>query len=504
MNRLPASLAVLLALLAAPLTPMLSAAQVRQRPNIVYVLCDDLGYGDVHAFNPDRGKIATPNLDRLAAAGMSFTDAHSASAVCTPSRYALLTGRYAWRSRLQKGVLGGFDRPLLDADRPTVAAFLKDHGYATACFGKWHLGLSPAGRNVDAPFTDGPLRHGFDHFFGIAASLDMAPFAWIEDDRYVEAPSVKKTFVREGIAAPGFEAIDVMPTLTNKAVEYVRSHGKPGQPPYFLYLAYASPHAPILPTAEWRGKSGLGDYGDFVMQNDAAVGQVLKAIDDAGQTDNTLVIFASDNGFAPVAGPRELEAAGHYPSAVFRGYKADIWDGGHRVPFIARWPGVVRPGSTAGQLVSLTDLFATVADVLGQPVPAGAAPDSFSLLPALRGSDVAVRPFDVEHSVDGYFALRQGDWKLELCAGSGGWGNPREKPARAKNLPAVQLYNLSDDAGEGNNVAADNPEVVDRLTALLEKAVADGRTTPGRPLSNDAAVEVRKSPPAGDKSAGGE
>ena len=332
------------------------------RPNIVYILADDLGYGDVHCLNPERGKIPTPNLDRLAGQGMRFTDAHSGSAVCTPTRYGILTGRYAWRSRLQSGVLGGISPPLIDQGRLTVPGLLKQQGYQTACIGKWHLGLtfaSAGGKTKDftQPIQDGPTTRGFDYYFGISASLDMPPFAFIENDRFTETPSVEKKWVRPGAAAPGFEAVDVLPTLTRKAVEYLGGRARE-EKPFFLYLALTAPHTPIVPTKDWQGKSGLNAYGDFVMQTDWSVGQVLQALEKNGLAEHTLVIFTSDNGCSPAANVQELESKGHYPSYVFRGYKADIWDGGHRIPFLARWPGKIQPGSVSDQLICLTDLMA--------------------------------------------------------------------------------------------------------------------------------------------------
>jgi arylsulfatase A len=479
-----------------------AAAQLPRKPNILFILCDDLGIGDVRAFNPDRGRIPTPNIDRLAADGMMFTDAHASSSVCTPSRYSILTGRYNWRGRLQSGVLGGMSEPLIPPGRRTVASFLKGQGYATACIGKWHLGLAFGPQRFTSPLADGPLQHGFDHFFGIAASLDMPPFAWIEDDHFPEAPTATKKWLRSGPAAPTFEAVDVMPTLTQKAVEYIRrtrgaGGGKADGQPFFLYLTFTAPHTPILPTPQWKGKSGLGDYADFVIQTDAAVGEVLRAIDDAGQRDNTIVYFTSDNGCAPAADPKQLEASGHFPSARFRGYKSDIWEGGHRIPLIVRWPGVTAPGTKSAQLVGLIDLFATTADVLHQPLPDDAAEDSFSLLPLFEGKDVTVRTTAINHSIDGYFAVREGNWKLDLCAGSGGWGAPREAQAAARRLPKVQLYDLADDPAETRNVQAQHPQIVERLTRFLEKAIADGRTTPGRPQKNDVVIEIYKEPPLG-------
>ncbi|MCA9261254.1 MAG: arylsulfatase [Planctomycetales bacterium] len=460
------------------------------RPNIVFILCDDLGIGDVHVFNPQRGKILTPYLDQLARDGMRFTDAHSSSAVCTPSRYSILTGRYCWRSRLQSGVLGGESAPLLASNRLTVAEFLQRQGYATACLGKWHLGLEFGARKFVDPILNGPLQHGFDSFFGISASLDMPPFAWIDGNRFTEEPTATKTWLREGPAGPSFEAIDVLPTLTRKACEFIRSKADQEGSPYFLYLAYASPHTPIVPTPEWRGKSGLGEYADFVMQTDACIGEVLQAIDDAGQRDNTLVVFTSDNGFAPAADPQALERQGHFPSAGYRGYKADIWEGGHRVPMIARWPGRVAADSECSQLVGLVDFFATVGDLLELPIPGDSAEDSESFLPALEGRSEPRRKTQLFHSINGRFAVRDGSWKLELCPGSGGWGAPRDAQAVKQQLPPWQLYDLSVDPREQTNRYADRPEIVDRLGKLLETAVDQGRTTEGEPKPNDVTVAI--------------
>ncbi len=468
------------------------------RPNIVYILADDLGYGDVHCLNPARGKIPTPNLDRLAAQGMQFTDAHSGSAVCTPTRYGILTGRYAWRSRLQSGVLLGFDPPLINQGRLTVPGLLKQHGYQTACIGKWHLGLRFAARgsktnDLTQPIQEGPTTRGFDYYFGISASLDMPPFAFIENDRFTETPSVEKQWVRKGPAAPGFEAVDALPMLTRKAVEYVGGRAAEKKP-FFLYLALTAPHTPIVPTRDWEGKSGLNDYGDFVMQTDWSVGQVLQALDKNRLAENTLVIFTSDNGCSPAANVQELESKGHYPSYVFRGYKADIWDGGHHIPFLARWPGQIQAGSVSDQLTCLTDLMATCADILGIKLPDDAGEDSVSILPALLGRGTGpLREAVVHHSINGSFALRQGKWKLELCPDSGGWSAPKPGSAEAKKLPPLQLYNLAEDVSERANTQKDHPEIVARLTKLLEKYVAEGRSTPGRPLSNDVPVNMWKS-----------
>ena len=434
------------------------------KPNIVYVLCDDLGYGDVHGLNPQRGKIATPHIDRLATQGMVFTDAHSSSAVCTPTRYGILTGRYNWRSKLQSGVLNGLSEPLIAADRLTVPAFLKQHGYHTDCIGKWHLGLTfgKDGKKQDLTKTidDGPVTRGFDSFFGISASLDMPPFAYIENDHFTQAPTATKKWGRSGPAAPDFDAADVLPALARKASETITAHAAKGEP-FFLYLALTSPHTPLVPTKEWQGKSSLGDYGDFVMETDWALGEVLAAIDKAGISDNTLLIFTSDNGCAPYIGVDKLEAQGHFPSADRRGYKSDVWDGGHRVPFIARWPGKVKASATSDQTICLTDLMATAAEIVDARIPDNAGEDSVSILPALLGTATGpLREATVHHSISGRFAVRQGKWKLEFCPGSGGWTSPKDPAAAKQGLPDVQLYDLSTDVGETKNLQAEHPEIV--------------------------------------------
>ncbi|MCC7494999.1 MAG: arylsulfatase [Fimbriimonadaceae bacterium] len=483
-------------------TALTAGAAPRRRPNIVVILCDDLGFGDISALNPTRGRIATPHCDRLVREGLSFTDAHSGSAVCTPSRYGLLTGRYCWRTRLQHGVLYGADAPLIAPDRLTVPALLRRQGYHTACFGKWHLGLGwqpRAGhRQVDsgdlqtidygARITGGPCDLGFDEYYGISASLDMPPYVWIEGDRCRDLPTTTKKWIREGPAAASFEAIDVLPTITQRAVRYLGQHR--GPQPFFLYLPLNSPHTPILPTAEWQGRSGLNAYADFVMQTDAAVGAVLAALDEHGLADDTLVLFTSDNGCSPMADTAALEQMGHYPSAIYRGYKADIWDGGHRIPLLTRWPGVTPAGRFCHRLVGLFDLLATCAELVGEPLPATAAEDSVSFLPLLRGADQAVRQTVVHHSIDGRFAIRDERWKLILCPGSGGWSAPRDKAAREQGLPGTQLYDMIADPGERTNLAAAQPAVVARLRELLAAQIAAGRSTPGPAQANDVAVRM--------------
>jgi arylsulfatase A len=285
----------------------------------------------------------------------------------------------------------------------------------------------------------------------------------------------------------------MLPVLVKRSSDYIANRAKVGRP-FFLYLPLNSPHTPIVPSKEWQGKSGLGDYGDFVMQTDWAVGEVLAALDNAGVADNTIVIFTSDNGCSPAAKVEQLEAKGHFPSERLRGYKSDIWDGGHRVPFFVRWPGKVKAGSQSSQLICHTDLIATCAHILGANLPENAGEDSVSLLPALLGKDTTpLHEAVVHHSISGRFAIRQGSWKLEFCPGSGGWGNPNDVAAKKQGLPDVQLYDLSADIGEARNVEADHPEVVERLTKLLDKTLSNGRSTPGANQPNDVPVMVRKS-----------
>ncbi len=462
------------------------------KPNIVFILADDLGYGDVQCLNPQRGKIATPQLDKLAAQGMTFTDAHSSSSVCTPTRYSLLTGRYNWRTRLQSSVLYGYSAPLIAADRLTVPGLLKQHGYTTACIGKWHLGMGIPEGEPSPAIPAGPTTRGFDYYFGIAASLDMPPFAYIENDRFTEPLTTTKKWQRTGAAAASFEAVEVLPTLARKAVDYVTAQGKTGKP-FFLYLPLTSPHTPILPSKEWQGKSSIGKYGDFVMETDWAVGEVMAALEKTGLSSNTIVVFTSDNGCSKAAKIPEMEAKGHFPSGDLRGSKSDIFDGGHRIPFLVRWPERIKAGSRSDQIVGQIDLMATCAELLGAKLPDNAGEDSVSILPALLGTAKApLRDALVHHSINGSFAVRQGDWKLELCADSGGWTAPTPGSAEAKALPDTQLYNLRADFAEAKNVQAENPKVVARLTKLLDQYIANGRSTPGAKQANDAAIQIRK------------
>jgi arylsulfatase A-like enzyme len=496
--------------LAISLLPPWPAVAAARPPNVVVILADDFGVGNVRAHYPDN-KIATPALDRLVREGMSFTDAHSASAVCTPTRYALLTGRYAWRTRLQEWVLAVYEPPLIAAERPTVASFLRTRGYATACIGKWHLGWEwpgpQPGRMTDEqngqrhlswdfsrPIGAGPVTRGFDHYFGPDVP-NFPPFTFIEDDRIVIPPTgryavdaaqgvVLPRAFAENPAAPGWRFDEILPELTRRAVAHVRARAREGRP-FFLYLPLTSPHEPVSPSAAWRGRSGIAPVADFIMETDWAVGEVVRAIDEAGAGPDTLVLFSADNGHSGYTGWKELVAAGHQPSGPFRGRKGDVWEGGHRVPLVARWSGRVAAGATHAQPVCLTDLFATVAELAGAPLPAAAAEDSFSFAGALLGRPPATPPRRalINHSNPGEFAYREGPWKLVL--------RNQDTLAKSRGQPRIQeLYNLEADRAETTDVAASNPAVVRRLRAALEAAVAAGslRGVPG--AANDTLVRV--------------
>ena len=495
---------------------MLAGLNAAEKPNIIVILADDQGFGDLAANNP-QSKIATPNLDALAKGGLRFTDGHTSSGVCTPTRYSLLTGRYHWRTRLQSGVLGGFSPPLIAKDRLTVAGMLKQQGYATGCFGKWHLGMSfplknggvaDDGGNFSKSFQDaasvdygrdildGPVDHGFDTYFGISASLDMPPFVWIKDRRVTEIPSATKTWLRTGPAGPKFEAVDVLPSVMDHTIAFIEAQKKADPTkPFFAYVPLNAPHTPIVPTKEFQGSSGISPYADFVKQVDHDVGRLLASLEKQGLAENTLVIFTSDNGCSTAADIPELQKAGHEPSYIYRGNKADLYEGGHRVPFLVRWPAQVKPG-VSNALVGQIDFLATFAEITGASVPATMAEDSVSFLPVLRGDKPEVRQGIVSQSINGSFAIRDGQWKLCLSAGSGGWSSPKPGPEEA-GLPPVQLYDLSKDPGERKNLQAEFPERVAAMKAELEKTIAMGRSTPGEALKNDVEVQLIKKSPAG-------
>jgi arylsulfatase A-like enzyme len=455
----------------------LAARAATSPPNIVYVLADDLGWGDLGCYNR-ASAVPTPNADHLASQGVRFTDMHSPSSVCTPTRYGILTGRYCWRSPLKKGVLWGYSPSLIEPGRMTVASMLKARGYSTAGIGKWHLGLGSRDRTDYAqPLRPGPLDHGFDYYYGIPASLDMDPYLYFENDRAVEQPTAQTpgskdprgVFWRAGAMAPGFRFEDVLPTLVDKATAYLR---RPHRQPYFLYLALPAPHTPWLPTKAFEKRSQAGIYGDFVAMVDAMLGRVLEAVDPR----NTLVIFTSDNG----AHWNDVDKAlfAHRANANWRGEKADIWDAGHRIPFIARWPGRIKAGGASSELGCLTDLMATAAAITGATLPSDSGEDSFNLLPALLGQPHnPIREAVVHHSSEGMFAIRRGKWKLELGLGSGGFTPPVHLDPKPGEAPG-QLYDIEADPAENTNLFAKRPEIVAELTALLERYQRQGHSRP--------------------------
>lgn len=472
--------------------------QEQKKPNIVFIFADDMGYGDVSALN-ENSKIQTTNIDRIASEGVTFTDAHSSSSVSTPSRYSLLTGRYNWRSDLKSGVLMGYNKALISPDRRTIASVLRNQGYQTACIGKWHLGWDwnniEAGKDsVDfsKPITNGPTTRGFDYFYGIIASLDMAPYVYVENDMPTALPDRETVndgmkYWRKGPTASDFDHEQTLPNFINRAVDYIHDKSKEDKP-FYLYLPLPAPHTPILPIKEYQGKSGLNPYGDFVLMVDDMVGKVMKALKEAGVEDNTIIVFSTDNGCSPQAKFDELQAKGHYPSYIYRGHKADLFDGGHRIPCVVRWPARVKP-HVVDQTVCLTDFFATFAAVADYQLRDSEGEDSYNILPLLLNEKEGevIREATVHHSINGDFTIRKGEWKLLLSPGSGGWSFP--KPGTddevIKTLPSVQLYNMQSDPAEKNNVYAEHPEVVKELKDLMIKYVKEGRSTPGTPQKND-------------------
>ncbi|HTM50836.1 MAG TPA: arylsulfatase [Bryobacteraceae bacterium] len=469
---------------AAAATPAAMYAADASLPNIVYILADDLGWGDLGCYNKETA-VPTPNANKFASQGMRFIDMHSPSAVCTPTRYGIMTGRYCWRSRLKEGVLWGYSPNLIESGRLTAPAMLKAKGYYTAGVGKWHLGLgSEEKADYSKPLHPNPTTHGFDYYFGIPASLDMDPYVYIENDRAVEQPTAKTegknnprgVFWRGGPIAPHFKIEDVLPTLTDKAVSIIKDRAAKPSQPFFLYLALTGPHTPWVPKPEFQGKSKAGIYGDFVAQVDHTLGQVLRALDEAKVADHTLVIFTSDNGADWKVEDKEKFA--HRANAGWKGEKADIWDAGHRIPFIARWPGRIKAGAVSDELGCLTDFVATAAEIVGAKLPKDAAEDSFNLLPALQGKKgKPIRDSIVHHSSLGMFSIRQGDWKLELGLGSGGFTKP-QRVEPTPGGPKGQLYNIRKDPTEADNVWLQHPEIVAKLTGLLEKYQRDGHTRP--------------------------
>ena len=495
-------LLLLTVLLVISLGPYVASAGQTQSPNIILIYTDDQGYGDASCLNPD-SKIQTPNLDRLAREGISFTDAHCSDTVCTPSRYGLLTGRYSWRTTLKRGVFGAERKCLIDDDRLTIASLLKNAGYQTAMVGKWHLGMDFPGevgnRDWTKPVLDMPLDKGFDYFYGIPASMNYGVLAWFEG-RFAEVPPtlytakkpnkiaisdyrIKPPYQRtpeqtkEELGVRGMETAsdfvdsECLTRFTDKAIEWLSGvahdaqHGKP----FFLYLPYTSPHKPVIPLPEFRGKSNAGAYGDFVIETDRHVGQVLDFLDEHQLTDNTLVIFTSDNGPENTWRQR-IELYDHDSSYLYKEGKRSIYDGGHRVPFFVRWPnGIKNPGRSWEGTICQTDVLATVAELLDAGLPDDAAEDSQSFLNVLRDKAAPKRLPTIHHAANGRFAIRSDEWKLVM-------------PHRNAQ---VELYNLRDDPGEHRNVVSDNADIVNLLTAQITRIVCEGRTSPGEHQRND-------------------
>jgi len=484
-----------------------SVSEGGKKPNIVFIMADDLGYGDTGCYNSE-SKIPTPHIDSLARQGLRFTDAHSPSAVCTPTRYGVLTGRYAWRTWLKANVVGGYTDPLMEPGRTTVGSVLQRHGYRTACIGKWHLGLGwarhngyvgqysdtprffswqdgdPAkGENVDftEPVAGGPSDLGFDYaYYTAACSTIDGPFCYIENRHTVGLPDkpmpIDKSIhpdyrPRPGLMADGFDVREVDTVFTRKATGFIeRCHDSAPKKPFFLYLALSSPHAPWLPPDSTAGSSKEGPRGDLVVWADRCVGQVVATLDRLNLAENTLVIFTSDNG--PRHGHNDHQSAG-----PLRGFKSHIWEGGHRVPFITHWPGRIKAGAVSDEMICLTDLMATCAALVGADLSEEEGPDSFNMLPVLLGrrSRQPIRPALVLHSCFGVFAIRQGRWKLILdTKTSGGW----VKPGGKKPVPGTpgQLYDLAEDPYERNDLWDQHPDVVRRLSQLLEEYKKQGRS----------------------------
>lgn len=464
------------------------------RPNVVIIYTDDQGYGDASCYNT-HSKFPTPNMDRLAAEGVLFTDGHCSDTVCTPSRYGLLTGRYSWRTALKQGVFGAEREGLIADDRMTLASLLHDHGYATAMVGKWHLGMDFPGavdaRDWTQPIKDMPLDKGFEYFFGIPASLNYGVLAWFEG-RYAKVPPTLYTkkkpnelnpgdyrimppyesSLRPGLmeVAPDFVDGECLTRFTDKAITWVKDHATAARDgkPFFLYLPYTSPHLPVFPREQFRGKSGCGAYGDFVMETDWQIGRLLSVLDEERLTRDTLVFFSSDNG--PENPWRQrIDEYRHYSSGPYRDGKRSIYEGGHRVPFVVRWPSHVQSGRICDELVCQTDLLATLAEVLGTPLPPDAGEDSVSFLPALMGQPTDDRAPLIHHAANGRFAIREGRWKLVMQHGR----NSRE------------LYDVVADPSEENNVLSLHLDVAGEMAEKITAIVQNGRSTPGPVQAND-------------------
>ncbi len=493
-----------ISLAAIPMLCVTSCAEKRAdsrsvKPNIIYILADDLGQGDLRCYNSNSG-IPTPHIDELAQQGMRFTDMHSGSSVCTPTRYGILTGRYSWRTRLQSGVLDGLDPPLIKPENLTLPEILQENGYYTGCIGKWHLGLDfvkvdstkplyqgsfwqgVGELNVDYSqgITNGPTDHGFDYSYIIPSSLDIQPYCYIQDHEILGLPmdttvgnnlgaTKGGAFWRPGDVASGFNFDLVLNHLAAQSIIFLRQRQRSrSDQPFFLYFPLTAPHTPWLPAEPYLNTTSAGEYGDFVAHVDAVVGRLMEELRALKMDESTIVIFTSDNGAH--WSPAEIEHFGHRANGNFRGQKADIWEGGHSIPFIARWPGQIEPGSKSQVTACLTDFMATVAELQERSLPAAAAEDSYSLLPLLLGQTDKPfqRPPVIHHSLAGKFAIRKGNWKLIPSRGSGGFSEPEDYQPLGDE-PAGQLYDLQADIGEQNNLYMDFPDVVSDLQSELDR-----------------------------------
>ena len=479
------------------LIPCGKAYSKTEKPNIIFIIADDLGYGDISAFN-ENSKIRTENIDKLCENGIKFTDAHSSSSVSTPSRYGILTGRYAFRTHLKSEVLSGFSPPLIDVDRNTMGTMLSKQGYHTACIGKWHLGWDWAfdeNKEVDfsKPIKNGPTTRGFDYFYGIAASLDMSPYVYVENDRVTALPNrIARKYdgillQRKGPQGADFEHIDCLPNFSKRALDYIAAQSD-ADAPFFLYLPLTAPHTPILPTKEFQGKSGLSPYGDFVLMIDNLVGEIVSVLKKKGQLDNTIIVFTSDNGCAPYADIKGMEKAGHVPNYIYRGAKADLYDGGHRLPLIMSWGNRFYKREVS-DLFSLTDFYATFAEITGYKLKDNEAEDSFSIWKFLEGKGKFKRKDLVHHSVDGSFSIRTPEWKLLFCPHSGGWSYPRKNEENISRFPPHQLYNMTTDVIEQQNIEDQHPDLIKKYSRIMRKYILNGRSTPGKKQSNETEGE---------------
>ncbi|MHC4993929.1 MAG: sulfatase family protein [Planctomycetota bacterium] len=490
------------------------------RPNLIIIYTDDQGYGDVSALNP-KSKFKTPHIDRLVREGLAFTDGHCSDTVCTPSRYGLLTGRYSWRTEeLKSGVFGAEKPCLIQEGRMTIGSLLQKHNYNTAMVGKWHLGMDFPGtigdRDWSQPTKDGPNEKGFDYFYGIPASMNYGVLTYFHNTKATTPPTLwttKKPGLVKGDkgtyrimppygkqrptehpvqkqdleVAPDFIDDQALRIFAAKSIEWLNKVARDAKnnKPFFLYMPLTSPHKPVSPHKNFMGKSKVGAYGDFMIETDFRVGQILKTLDRLKLAENTIVVFTADNG-AENTWQRRIEDYNHYSSGIFRGGKRDIYEGGHRVPFVVRWPAVIKKGRKVHDPVSQTDLLATMADIVGEKIPTDQAEDSFSLLPAFKGDGYAkpLRGPVIHHSASGHFAIRSGQWKLNMFRGSGGSLAPKFVTPKG-NQPPMELYDMAKDPGEHHNKYAKHPDVVKRLTGEITQIVMSGRSTPGPAVGND-------------------